>query len=98
MSNSKKMKIVAHMFGGVIEAVEHNLSDLDVEIIFTENRKYTVDDEEIWLDEDEQTFVYSWLDAELNREGVEQIFDVAEAEKKRRSALEEDRKKEVEAL
>ncbi len=75
----QKMQIVVEMFGGTIEAIYHDNPDFELDIIFTENRKYTDNEPEnetwVWKD----NFVYTRTDSGAAPKFVNLVFKKGEA-------------------
>lgn len=70
------VRIVVEMMGGTIETIKHDDPTVDLDVIFTENGKYSDREEETEIDED--TFLYTWEGSTADRERVNQVFEIAE--------------------
>jgi O-acetylhomoserine/O-acetylserine sulfhydrylase-like pyridoxal-dependent enzyme len=72
MSEKQKIRVVVDMFGGTIEGITHDSQNVEIDVIFTENRKYSDREEETMVNED--TFIYSHQMSEPSIEWVEKVF------------------------
>ena len=67
-----KVRVIVDMFGGTIEAIRHDNPAIQLDVVFTENVKYSDRKDETMIDED--TFLYSRQESEADKVDVDMVF------------------------
>ncbi len=71
-TEKEPVKVVVSMYGGLVQGVRHDNPGVKLDVITTEDKRYTeLSDEDILVTDNE--FVLSWIDSELDTEAVRSI-------------------------
>jgi len=85
-----KVRAIVEMFGGSVQGVSHDAPDVELDVVFLEDRKYLEfdnrDEEEIIMVRDGESFVCDRHDSTLLHDSVTKLF--AEIDEKTRKVEE----------